>query len=92
MISSYNSEIEDFAKINFNNLNANQNSIGISSSYIIGNSNAKLPEILRRGGSHYNNRGSSQKDKLSDIIYSELDGKKRIKGEDLVRVVEKFQN
>lgn len=99
MISSNNSEIEELAKINFNNLNNlnannnnnNQNSISISSSHIIGSSNSKLPEINRRGGSNYNNR-NSQKDKLSDMIYSELDGKRRIKGEDLLRVVDKFQN
>lgn len=91
MISSNNSEIEELAKFNFNSLIINPNSISINSSHIIPNYNPKLPEIQRRGGSNYNNR-NNQKDKLNDILHSELDGKRRIKGEDLIRVVDKFQN
>ncbi len=87
IISSNNSEIEELAKINFNNFNVNSN----SSSQNNGSSNSKLPDIQIRKSSNYNNR-SNQKDKLSDMIYSELDGKKRIKAEDLMRVVDKFQN
>ncbi len=93
MISSNNSEIEELAKINFNN------NINISESNYINssnkdnlsrNSNSMLPEIQKRGGSNYNNRNSNQKEKLNNIIFNELDNKKRIKGEDLLKVVDKL--
>jgi len=87
MISSSNSELEELAKLNFNSINGSN--INISSNGSVKSSNAILPEIQKRGGSNYNNR-NSQKEKYG--IISEFDGKKRMKGEELLKVVDKLQN
>ena len=70
------------------------------------NQSSILPDINKRGGSNFTNKNKNKSNinislnpsidlsntKMNNIIFNELDVNKRIKGEDLLKAVDKYQN